>query len=236
MIATLLRALVIGVFTLFASIVVMVALVFDRNSPVFHWTTRVFSKLVLRLFGIRVTLRRAENAAIVPPCVYLSNHASMFDIPALISAIPDTIHIVLKEELTKVPFWGWALRMGPYIIINRSKWREARQSLEAAAEKVRSGKSVLLFPEGTRTRDGKLQPFKRGAFALASEAGVPIIPVAVNNTFGILPKGSWVVRPADIEVVLGQQILPDRSDGKSGDLELMEKVRKAIEKIYVDQS
>ncbi len=105
-------------------------------------------------------------------------------------ALKGNVNIVFKKELTRVPIWGWALRYGHFIMIDRSNPRDAMASIERAVQSIRSGHSVILFPEGTRTRDGKLQPFKRGAFSLAVKAGVPVVPVTINNTFGIMPKGS----------------------------------------------
>jgi len=110
------------------------------------------------------------------------------------------------------------------------------KSLEEAAERMRTGASVILFAEGTRTRDGKLQPFKRGAFSLAVKAGVPIVPVAINNTFGILPKGSIRVRAADIVMVLEKPISTQDVEGREGEMRLISQVREAIARNYVEQS
>jgi 1-acyl-sn-glycerol-3-phosphate acyltransferase len=121
-------------------------------------------------------------------------------------------------------------------MIDRSNPRDALVSIERAAQTIRSGQSVILFLEGTRTRDGKLQPFKRGAFTLAAKSGVPVVPMTINNTFGIMPKGSFIVKQADISVVLEKPILTNELKSKTDELELMDKVHKAIEKHYVDQS
>jgi 1-acyl-sn-glycerol-3-phosphate acyltransferase len=128
------------------------------------------------------------------------------------------------------------MALGPNIAIDRFHAKDAARSLDQAAERMRNGASVLLFAEGTRTLDGKLQPFKRGAFALASKSGVPIIPVAINNTFRILPKGSRIVRPAHITLVLGRPIPTQGIAGKPAEMKLMENVHQAIAKNYVDQS
>jgi 1-acyl-sn-glycerol-3-phosphate acyltransferase len=160
----------------------------------------------------------------------------MFDIPAVISFIPDQIRLVVKKELTRIPVWGWAMKYGGYISIDRSNPIAAARSLEAAAEKIRDGTSVLLFAEGTRTRDGKLQPFKRGAFSLAAKAGVPVIPVVINNSFRILPKGSLRVHPQDIELVIGKPISTKDVEGKNKEIALMEQVREIIARDFVEQS
>jgi 1-acyl-sn-glycerol-3-phosphate acyltransferase len=177
-----------------------------------------------------------ENIDLNQPYIFVSNHASMADIPTVLVALNGKVNIIFKKELTWVPIWGWALRFGPFIMIDRSNPRDAMASIERAVKTIRSGQSVILFLEGTRTRDGKLQPFKRGAFTLAAKSGVPVLPMTINNTFGIMPKGSFIVKQADISVVLEKPILTNELKSKTDELELMDKVHKAIEKHYVDQS
>jgi 1-acyl-sn-glycerol-3-phosphate acyltransferase len=159
----------------------------------------------------------------------------MFDIPAVVVALDGNVNIVFKKELTRVPIWGWALRYGHFIMIDRSNARDALESIERASNSIRNGSSVILFPEGTRTLDGKLQAFKRGAFSVAVKAGVPVVPLIINGTFNILPKGSLNVRPANIFVVLEKPISTEGLNGKSSELQLMEQVHKVIEKNYIDQ-
>jgi 1-acyl-sn-glycerol-3-phosphate acyltransferase len=143
---------------------------------------------------------------------------------------------VFKKELSMVPIWGWALRYGHFIMIDRSNPRAAMHSIDRAAAAIRNGKSVLLFAEGTRTRDGKMQDFKRGAFSIAVKAKTPVVPVTINNTFKIMPKGSLNIRPADIFLILEKPISTEHITDKSGEQLLMTEVQKAIENHYVDQS
>jgi len=209
---------------------------FQKNGEITHAMARGWSKFILWLYGIRVHMKGAENIQPGRNYVYAANHASMFDIPTVIGTIPDQIRLVLKKELTRIPFWGWALKYGGYISIDRSNPIAAQKSLEAAAEKIRKGTSVLLFVEGTRTRDGKLQPFKRGAFALAAQSGIPILPVTINNSYKILPKGSLKVRPQDIELVIDKEIPTKGIDGKEAELKLMNAVRSIVEKNFAEQT
>jgi 1-acyl-sn-glycerol-3-phosphate acyltransferase len=167
--------------------------------------------------------------------VYVSNHASMFDIPAVLAAIPDEVRIVYKRELHWVPVFGWGLWMGAYIAVDRSSGAGARRSLDAAAEKIRTGASVLLYAEGTRTPDGRLQPFKRGAFHLAVKAGVPVVPLTINGSYPLLPKGSAVVQPGRVELVLEDPI-PIAGHDRTEEVRLMNAVRTAMERHYVDQA
>jgi len=209
---------------------------FQKNGEITHTMARSWSKFILWLYGIRVHLKGAENIEPGKNYVYATNHASMFDIPTVIGSIPDQIRLVLKKELTRIPFWGWALKYGGYISIDRSNPIAAQKSLEAATDKIRNGTSVLVFAEGTRTRDGKLQVFKRGAFALAARSGIPVLPVTINNSFRILPKGSLKVQPQDIELIIDKAIPTTGIDGKDAELNLMERVRAVVQKNFVEQS
>jgi 1-acyl-sn-glycerol-3-phosphate acyltransferase len=163
--------------------------------------------------------------------VYVSNHASLFDIPAVLAGISDRVAIILKQELTRIPIWGWALKYGHYISIDRANARDAMESLERAVKKVSGNASVLVFAEGTRSLDGTLQPFKRGAFVLAARAGVPIVPVTIKNSFAIMAKGSWTIRPTDIELIIDPPI-DSRVEGREAELRLMERVRAILGKNF----
>ena len=202
----------------------------------FRWIPRTWSRCILWVCQIRLIVEGKENLQPGKHYIFVSNHASMFDIPAALVGIPSEVNIVFKKILTYVPIWGWALRFGPFIMIDRMNSRDAMNSLERAAQTIRSGSSVLLFAEGTRTRDGKLQPFKRGAFFIAVKAGVPVVPVTINNTFKIMPKGSLNIQPADISVVIGKPIATDTLEGKAGEQQLMKQVYQIIEQQYIDQS
>lgn len=235
MILSAFKALLIALAAIPLSLIALFSTPLDRSGRTFHAMSRTWSKLILVLFGIKVVTR--ANGQIIPGqhYVYISNHASAFDIPALVCGIPDDIRFVLKKELTRIPIWGWALKYGHYITIDRGKARDAMKSLDEAAGRIRKGASVILFAEGTRTRDGKLQPFKRGAFTLAAKAGIPIVPVTINNTFKIMRKGSWRISPADIHLVLGAPVPTEGVTDREGEQRLMNAVREEITKHYVDQ-
>ncbi|MBM4170155.1 MAG: 1-acyl-sn-glycerol-3-phosphate acyltransferase [Ignavibacteria bacterium] len=228
MILTIVRIAAVIAVTIPYSVAALLVIPIDESGRMYHGLGRSWARLVLRLCGVRVRLKGREH--LDPKChyIYVANHASMFDIPAVMATIPDQIRIVLKKELTRVPIWGWALKHGPYISIDRSDAKGAMESLDRAARTIRHGASVLLFAEGTRTRDGNLQPFKRGAFALAAKSGVPIIPLTINNSFNILPKGSLRIRPTDIELVLGRPIPTDSRAGRDGEKKLMDEVHAIV--------
>jgi 1-acyl-sn-glycerol-3-phosphate acyltransferase len=236
MFLTILKIVYLLPISIFYSTIALFSIPFNKEGNAYRWAAVAWSKTILRTFGVHVRVTGMERIDLSKHYVYVSNHASMFDIPAVLASIPNKINLMFKKELSIVPIWGWALRYGFFIMVDRSDPRAAMRSIDRAAETIRSGKSVLLFAEGTRTPDGKLQPFKRGVFFIAVKSGAPVVPVTINNTFRILPKGSLHARPADISLILGKPIPTDRISGKSGEEFLMDEVRKEIEKNYIDQS
>ncbi len=222
-------------FTLLVAVIVTFLIPFDRRGHLYHTTSRVWSRILLRICGITITVRGAERLSPGRNYIYVSNHASLLDIPCVAAGIPDQVRIVYKKELEKIPIFGWQLKWGSYVAIDRGNSAEARKSLGEAIERIRHGASVLLFAEGTRTRDGKLQQFKRGAFNLAVSAGIPVVPLTINGTFGIMPKGSLALRSGPVDLILEDPIDVGTEQGKEAELRLMEKVHTAIAQHYVDQ-
>jgi 1-acyl-sn-glycerol-3-phosphate acyltransferase len=230
-----LRFLAIVVVSLAFSVTAIATVPLDRSGKLFHANNRMWARWVLWLGGITISVSGLERVPLTRNYVYVANHASMFDIPAIIAGIPDQIRIVYKKELEWIPLFGWGLRIGSYIGINRSGGTKAMKSLEEAAARIRSGASVLLYAEGTRTLDGRLQPFKRGAFHLAGKSGVPVVPLTVNGSFHILQKHSMVIRPGHVELVLDAPITYPDGSGKNAERYLMEMVHSAISKHYKNQ-
>jgi 1-acyl-sn-glycerol-3-phosphate acyltransferase len=220
--------------SMFFAALELIVIVVRKNDKVFHALARGWAHSSLRLCGVTVSVKGLEKLDMRRNYVYVSNHASMFDIPAILAAIPDQIRIIYKKELHWFPVFGWGLKYGSYIGIDRSRGGDAMRSLEEAAEKIRTGASVLLYAEGTRTLDGKLQPFKRGAFNIAVKAGVPVVPLTINGSFKLLPKRSMIVHPGEVELVLDAPI-EIKGSGKEEEMRLMAEVHAAIEKHYVDQ-
>ena len=131
------------------------------------------------------------------------------DIPVLLAGIPDNLRLTLRRSLTRIPIWGWALLASPFLILDRSNPKLAAITVRLAAERIRSGASVLFFPEGTRTPTGAMQAFKRGAFHLALESGAPILPVAIIGTYEILPRNKWLPQwGRHVTIKIGEAIQP----------------------------
>lgn len=218
---------VLAVTTIGLGLAALVVLVFRPRSHVVMKLGRLWSKAILHACGIRVVYEGLEHTLRHPSCVFISNHQSFLDIWATIPVLPPPTRFVAKQSLFRVPVFGWCLAAGGFISIDRKNRKRAFRSLERAAEKIRSGQQIFLFAEGTRSRDGQLGPFKKGAFHMALRAGVPVVPVSISGTWEALPRTSFRPRPGEIRVRFATPVdiaryLPDDLNG------LMAEVREAI--------
>lgn len=172
----------------------------DKPGGLFEKVPRLWSTLVLWALGVRVRVHGADKLQ-AGPHIFASNHVSWFDVPALAKILP-RYKFVAKAELFKVPIFGNGMRAVGMIEIQRDNRKAAFGAYDVAAERIRSGSSVIVFPEGTRGRAYPLRPFKKGPFVLAIAAGVPIVPVIVHGTIEIMKKGSFWAHPGTIDVHL----------------------------------
>jgi 1-acyl-sn-glycerol-3-phosphate acyltransferase len=163
----------------------------------YRWAMGI-ARLGVRAAGIRVRIEGLENIPQGRSCIFMSNHVSNLDAPVLLPSIPGMASVFLKKELMRIPLLGTAMRMGKYVPVSRGHSREeARKSVEAAADALRSGMHIFVFPEGTRSPDGKLLPFKKGAFFLAAETGATMVPMVIRGTERMMSKGSLKVVPGE---------------------------------------
>ena len=165
----------IVISTVGLSILAFITFPFDRNGNIVHHYARWWAKIQLLVSGVRVKVGGLEHLDKETPYIYMSNHQGSYDIFALLSCLPVQFRWIAKRELFAIPILGWAMGAANYISIDRSGRRKALESIERAARKIKGGVSVVIFPEGTRSRDGSIQPFKRGGFTLALKSGIPII-------------------------------------------------------------
>jgi 1-acyl-sn-glycerol-3-phosphate acyltransferase len=201
---------------------------FDRTGRMQHWCARWWCRLVAWSIFARIQVYGTENVSADQNYVYMANHSSLIDTPALFAYLPHQFRIMAKKELFWVPFMGWHLWSAGNFPIDRSDPRKTAKSLRSVIEGVRAGKSLAVFPEGTRTPDGRLQEFKHGAFKIAVRAGVPIVPVSIRGTFKLLPKTTLAPRPGRVDVIIGEPIdTREYSDRNLG--ELIARTRAAIE-------
>lgn len=180
------------------------ALVATAIPPRGRWVQAVargWAKGVLAASWLPLEVERPAGA---PACaVYLANHQSLFDIPALLAAIPGRVRFLAKASLFRIPIFGWAMRAAGFVPVDRSDRTSAKTSFDAALARLGEGVSILVFPEETRSRDGRLLPFRRGGFLLALKSGLPAVPVGVEGTFDVQSRRSFVIRPRTIHVRFG---------------------------------
>jgi 1-acyl-sn-glycerol-3-phosphate acyltransferase len=222
-----LRYVLIALYTVFWGILALVLSLFDRSGESVIWVARNWVRWILVTCGVKVDVSGLEHLDPARPYVVMANHQSVFDTAGLVATLPISFRFVAKRELSWIPFFGWALAAGGHVIIDRANRERSVRSLERAAARVRGGITVVIFPEGTRSRTGELAEFKSGGFHLALAAQVPILPVTVSGSSLITPARSLRIESGRIHVRYGEAIatagltLEDRK-------ELKERVRKAI--------
>jgi 1-acyl-sn-glycerol-3-phosphate acyltransferase len=184
------------------------------------------TKTGVRAAGIRVEVSGLENVPVGLSCIFMSNHVSNLDPPVELPSLPGRSSVLLKKELMNIPILGRAMRMGQFVPVERGSRREsAKASVEAAAEALRSGLHILVYAEGTRSKDGRLSAFKKGPFYLAQETQAPIVPIAISGTQAMMHKGSSAIRPGVARMQLLPAIQPSQYATRE---ELIEAVRNAI--------
>jgi len=177
------------------------------SAPVFDECPRGWSRLIMRLSGVRVVYEGAEVIDPTRPQIVIANHTSWYDVLALTAFIPGRTVFVAKKELLSVPLFGRAAAACGHIFIDRQDRSAAIDSLAKAKQRLEDDRpTVIMFPEGTRSRDGTLKSFKKGAFVLAIQAGVDIVPAAISGSRHIMRKGSWKVNPGVVKVRFGTPI------------------------------
>ena len=213
-------------------VIAIVVSFFSRSGNAVHRVGRAWGRSILMGSGVRVSVTGIERIDTGRPYIFMSNHQSNFDIPVLLGHLPVQFRWLAKAELFRIPVFGRAMRGAGYISIDRADRAAAFESLQQAAEKIRQGVSILIFPEGTRSLDGFLRTFKKGGFVLAIQAEVPIVPVVVRGTFDIMPKHRMLIHPRDVTVDVGAPIAVEGVDYASKET-LMEAVREAIQRRLV---
>lgn len=225
--ATLGVVLYVVVVTPVLSTISIVGTWFTPRSRLPWFMGRWWSWGILRAGGIRIESQFRSPLHPGGTYIYLANHQSYFDIPALLATVPGEIRFVAKQSLFRIPFFGWYLRAGGFIPVDRENRHQAPQAFASAAATVRLGRSVVFFPEGSRSPDGRLRPFERGGFLLALRLGLPIVPVGIQGARDVLPRGGRRIRPGRILVRYGEPI-PVETYGLDRKEELMAAVRRQI--------
>lgn len=196
----------IYLYTIIMGSISLCVSLFDPTGERQHWCAQVWCRLIARTAGARVRVHGAERIRPGVSYVFLSTHQSYMDIPAMLGYLPAQLRIAAKKVLFYIPFMGWHLARAGHIPIDRSSTQNAVASMRSAASYLHDGICAFIFPEGTRSRDGVLQPFKKGGFKLAIQAGAPIIPVTIIGSRQVLPRDSIIFRPGPIEMHVDEPI------------------------------
>ncbi|HDQ03790.1 MAG TPA: 1-acyl-sn-glycerol-3-phosphate acyltransferase [Deltaproteobacteria bacterium] len=213
--------------TAFMSFWAVIFSIFPNSDNRVHKIANIWGKILLLICNTKVEVIGKENFKSKNPHVLMANHQSDFDILISLAYIPGQFRWLAKKELFNIPVFGAAMKGAGYIPIDRQNKEEAMQSLDEAALRIRNGKSVMTFPEGTRSREGEIKAFKQGIFYLAIKSGVPIIPVTIIGSGQIMPKRSLRVRPGKIKLIIDKPIEVKDYHIESRQ-ELIEKVRNTI--------
>jgi 1-acyl-sn-glycerol-3-phosphate acyltransferase len=216
--AVTLYTIVLGTISLFSTL-------FDRRGNFAHKCARAWARLILSTTGVRVRVSGLDHLEPGRSYVFAANHQSIYDIPIVFTSIPAQLRIVAKESLGRIPFMGWHLHRAGHLLVDRRN--PGADIVTKMARLVRDGSSLIVFPEGTRSVDGAVGRFKKGSFAVAVDARLPVVPVTITGSCHIMKKGQLMVCPGEVQLVVHP---PISTEGIARDqvLALAERVRTAV--------
>jgi 1-acyl-sn-glycerol-3-phosphate acyltransferase len=205
MIRTAIVAVFLGLYTLVLGPPLIVYTLVTRSGDLMYWVGVKGLVFITRVAGMRVDVEGREN---IPSgvCMFAANHTSNADAPAIVGAIPRRLAIFGRKSLFDIPIVGLAFRLAKFVPVDRGNREAALDSVKQAVEYIKTGSSFLVYPEGTRSPDGRMQRFKKGTFVMAIEAGIPIVPVACSGAHRIMKKNSLVIHPGRVTVRFGKPV------------------------------
>src|SRR5262245_5070929 len=185
----------IAVYTIVLGTLSLASSLFEKRGYFAHWCARTWARLILVTTGVRVEIRGLERLERGRTYVFVSNHQSHYDTAVLFASLPFQLRIIAKDSLGRFPFLGWHLRRTGHILVDRKR-PDRRAILEWAGRLTGGGLSLIVYPEGTRSADGHVAPFKAGGFHIAMSAGLPVVPISLTGTRHIMQKGRLAAHPA----------------------------------------
>lgn len=225
--------IVITLLSIFLGTCCLLSVLWDRSGNTSHRISSLWARLLCRLNGIQVKITGLENVAKDHAQIFVANHQSFFDIFALSGYLPVQMRWVAKASLFKIPFVGWSMKAAGYISVDRSNKKKAYQSFVTTVEKIKQGYSVVIFPEGTRSEDGTIGPFKKGSHLLAVRAKAPMVPVTLIGTGNIIKKSSLVIKPGPVRIIISPPVFTDSATAKDNNGErILEDIRQTICQTY----
>jgi 1-acyl-sn-glycerol-3-phosphate acyltransferase len=184
----------------------VLARLFDSSNNLSHRVSSLWGRWLCAFNGIQVDIEGLEHVRRDQSQIFVANHQGYFDIFALSGFLPVQIRWVAKSSLFKIPFVGWAIAASGYIPVDRSNRKKSYQAFLATIEKLKAGNSIVIFPEGTRSEDGTIGPFKKGGLLLSVRSGAPLVPVTLLGTGNIIKKGSGIIKPGRIQIIISPPI------------------------------
>jgi 1-acyl-sn-glycerol-3-phosphate acyltransferase len=195
----------ITVYTIVLGTLSVGSSLFERRGRFAHWCARTWARLILLTTGVNVRVEGMERVESGASYVFVSNHQSHYDTAVLFATLPHQLRIIAKDSLGRLPFLGWHLRRTGHILVDRR--RPDRTAIFGWANRLlREGLSLIVYPEGTRSADGRVQRFKAGSFQIALQSGLPIVPISVVGTRAVMRKGELAARPGTVRLVLHEPI------------------------------
>jgi len=210
MFRTILTVITVVIMTLICSSLATIFGLFGPYSIIVYYIAKIWTNSILFAAGVKLHVEGLEKIDPNKSYIFIGNHQSHFDVLSVFSALPLTVRFMAKKELFKIPVFGWSLYASGTIRIDRSNRERAIKSMNNALDRIKRGVSVVVFPEGTRSEDGKIREFKKGGFVLAIKGGIPIVPVSISGSRFILPKNTVRINPGDIKIIFTDPIQTDQ--------------------------
>ena len=215
----------ISLYTIVLGTISLLSTLVDPSGDAGHSCARMWSRLILWTTGVRVRVEGLERLDPSRSYVFAANHQSIYDIPIVFASLPFQLRIIAKESLGRIPFMGWHLRRTGHVLVDRSK--AGAGTVKKMARLVAKGHSLIVFPEGTRSTDGAVAPFKGGSFVIALDAELPIVPLSIVGSRHVMFKGQLMVQPGTVSLIVHDPI-PTAGPGRDSARELAASVREVV--------